>query len=537
MNKDNMVNVAIWVGHSKPPMKAFFKPLIQLFNELGKSGVTLKTPLGNINFKFQPLFGIFDLIAKALILNMNQFNGVNGCPTCLHPGVHHGSRYYLPDNNTYALRTNESVKEAAKRAENDKCVVSGIKGVSILTEVVDLVDGVPIDYMHCVLEGVAKWLTEKWFSSVNHNSAWYIGTNIKAVDMVLLGQRPPHDFSRAPRSLEKHRKYWKASEFRNWLLYYSLPILKSILPPLYWHHYALLVCAMHILLQSELTEIKIEAAEQMLKDYYILLPELYGLKSCTLNAHCLTHLTTFVRLWGPLWTHSLFGFESMNGHITSMVHSKYKVAEQLSFSVDVCHTIGELADHLSQVENQHTLDFIAPLSSTISHKRNMIMITPGIYSIGNLKSACFSREEVGAIQKLTSIPSTVIKTFHKLYIHGTTLYSGGKRDSSICCYNSDGTKNYGTIDKFCFSPPLVILKPFKKASSSLLNSVGNPCRANLRQYADIDLLSAFFIQVSNDYLPIRAVPISSLSCKCVRISCNHSPHSYIVHIPNNYEHH
>ena len=140
------------------------------------------------------------------------------------------------------------------------------------------------------------------------------------VDSELLNQCPPHEFSHAPRSIEKHRKFWKASEFRNWL-FYSLPLLAGILPPLYLHHHALLVCTMHILLQDKLSESKIKTAEVMLMDYHKLLPELYGEKSCAFNAHSLIHLPKYVRFWGPLWTHSAFGFES-NGYLTSIPSSR-----------------------------------------------------------------------------------------------------------------------------------------------------------------------------------------------------------------------
>ena len=36
--------------------------------------------------------------AKAAVLNMKQFNGHYGCPTCLHPGerLANGSGVYLP---------------------------------------------------------------------------------------------------------------------------------------------------------------------------------------------------------------------------------------------------------------------------------------------------------------------------------------------------------------------------------------------------------------------------------------------------------
>ena len=81
---------------------------------------------------------------------------------------------------------------------------------------------------------------------------------------------------------------------------------------LYFHHFALLVCAMHILLQKELNDSLVRAAQSMLDDFYFLCPELYGDRICVLNVHLLSHMANFVHLWGPLWTHSAFGFESMD---------------------------------------------------------------------------------------------------------------------------------------------------------------------------------------------------------------------------------
>ena len=142
-----------------------------------------------------------------------------------------------------------------------------------MTKLVNLVDGTPIDYMHCVLEGVTKRLLEVCVTSTRRYG--YIGRFVNKIDTNLLKQRPPHDFSRFSRSIKKHRKFWKASEFRNLLLYYSLPLLMNVLPPLYLHHFSLLVCAMHILLQSQITEVQIQAAGEMLLSFHELIPELY----------------------------------------------------------------------------------------------------------------------------------------------------------------------------------------------------------------------------------------------------------------------
>lgn len=184
-------------------------------------------------------------------MNMIQYNGKYGCPLCLHPGVRVGCVQTYPPG-SYAKRTVDSIKLAANKAERESAIIDGIKGNSILSKIVDLPFGAPIDYMHCVLEGVVKRLMDQWITSTF--KPYYINKQkLKRIDESLVNQCPPHDFSRAPRSIEKHRKFWKASEYRHWLLFYSLPLLASILPPLYKHHFALLVGALHIFLQKKVS--------------------------------------------------------------------------------------------------------------------------------------------------------------------------------------------------------------------------------------------------------------------------------------------
>ena len=115
----------------------------------------------------------------------------------------------------------------------------------------------------------------------------------------------------------------------------------------------------------------------MLTAFYELPPELYGATSCPLNSHLLVHLADYVRLWGPLWTHSAFGFESINGHINSMIHSKHRIADQLVFCIDVSNTLNTIVDKLVFQESEQTLDFLDP---SPVRRKNMSELTPGTYS-------------------------------------------------------------------------------------------------------------------------------------------------------------
>ena len=75
---------------------------------------------------------------------------------------------------------------------------------------------------------------------------------------------------------------------------------------------------------------------------------------CVLNIHLLSHMANFVHLWG---THSTFDFESMNGHIKSIIYSGHKIADQLAFSLDIATNAGILTDRLHDVEDERTLSF------------------------------------------------------------------------------------------------------------------------------------------------------------------------------------
>lgn len=538
MNRDNIVTIAVWVG-SKPPMKVLFEPLQEALARLSEpNGLTIALPEGPKSFTLTLLFGVFDLIAKAPALNMHQHNGRNGCSVCLHPGESFSRRRVYAAGVNYAGRSHEMFIADATKASTDGTVVNGIKGSSPLTDLVNLCDGVPVDYMHCVLEGVTKRLLEVWVKSTD--SAAYIGPSMRQVDIALLMQHPPHDFSRPPRSIIKHRKYWKASEFRNWLLYYSLPLLSDVLPPLFVHHHALLVCSIHILLQDKLKEVQIQVAEDMLTAYYELFPELYGKINCTLNSHLLIHLPKYVRLWGPLWTHSAFGFESVNGFITSMIHSKFKLGDQLLYSLDVSDTLAVLTSRLKEVESEETLEF---LNMKASHHRNMSQLFPGTYSVGNFASS-LSQQESQLLVQVFGNQSLEERSFYRLY-HNDTLYHStqygkkdGKRNSTICCYKEKGVQKFGVIRKFVScsqSINVALITPFKTADISLLKRLGISNRSVLQSYAEADLLSAFIIPVEKNVLPLCAVPLSDLLCKCIYVTCSNI--DCVIKIPNNFEHH
>ncbi len=87
--KRNIITCMFWFAKSKPQMSLFLNHFKEILHKINTTGLVVKMPTCTKTFSLKPLFGVFDLVAKAPILNMNQFNGKNGCPSCLHPAQVH----------------------------------------------------------------------------------------------------------------------------------------------------------------------------------------------------------------------------------------------------------------------------------------------------------------------------------------------------------------------------------------------------------------------------------------------------------------
>jgi len=141
----------------------------------------------------------------------------------------------------------------------------GVKGASILCciPLFDIVQGFVPNYVHSMLLGVVRQFVEYWLHSSRSNRPYYIGSRIEEIDLKLLSIKPPIEIRRLPRSLST-RKYWKASEYRSFLLFYSFIMLQGVLPNRYLKHWLLLVNAATILIDSQITRNDLEYANTCL---------------------------------------------------------------------------------------------------------------------------------------------------------------------------------------------------------------------------------------------------------------------------------
>lgn len=116
-------------------------------------------------------------------------------------------------------------------------------------------------------------------------------------------------------------KYWKASVFRTWVFFYSLPILCDILDEKYFHHFASFAVRILSFLHRLYYTWRFGKKVKILLSYFVhLFSLMYGEKYVTLNMHSLLHLPECVEDVGPLWLYKYMKKQMVCSPNFSMEH-------------------------------------------------------------------------------------------------------------------------------------------------------------------------------------------------------------------------
>lgn len=209
------------------------KPFIKELNDLSANCFQCTPPGFNdsITIKVHTLVSPVDSVERCALQNIHQYNGKYGCSFCLHPGevvpVGKGYSRVYPVGE-YANRTHKNHVKIASKAEERNMVIKGVEGVSwvLLIPNFNIIKGFSPEYMHCVLLGVVRLFLMTWFDPQFNNKLYYLGRKKQTFDNRMKQILPPCEITRTPQSVDNLCK-WKASEFKNFLTYYSLPVLKN----------------------------------------------------------------------------------------------------------------------------------------------------------------------------------------------------------------------------------------------------------------------------------------------------------------------
>lgn len=303
--------VGIFHGKSSKPgsVFTFFKAFITEIKSLFSYGMDINGK----KFLFSIGQIICDAPAKAFLLNVKNFNAYHSCNSCIEEGTYSNRRVCFVGIDA-PLRTNESFR--LKKDEHYH------KGPSPFEELsIDITSVVVLEYMHNVCQGVMKRLLQFWKSG--QKPVRFLNTYVEhqiSNELVNLHPHLPSEFNRLTRSIDE-LEFWKATEYRTFLLYTGPILLKGRIKSSLYQHFLLLHSAIKILISNEtylsLNDVANDLLRQFVKDY----PDLYGEEYVTYNVHGLIHITNFVKIHGPLDKFSAFKFENYLQIIKKTVHS------------------------------------------------------------------------------------------------------------------------------------------------------------------------------------------------------------------------
>lgn len=128
------------------------------------------------------------------------------------------------------------------------------------------------------------------------------------ISLKRLNLQKPKEIHRAVRGVDS-LKFWKGTEFRSFMLYYGIVVLKELLPSEVYSHFLLLSCAVRICYSnaySSYRPISKVSFDKYIEEYI----NIYGIHSIGSNIHNLSHIFDDVEQFGSLIDISTYPFEN-----------------------------------------------------------------------------------------------------------------------------------------------------------------------------------------------------------------------------------
>ena len=186
------------------------------------------------------------------------------------------------------------------------------------------------------------------------------------------------------------------------------------------------------------------------------------MQACTAKMHSLSHITKFVEFWGPLWTHSLFGFENFNGHLRKLFHGTRQVLDQLVFSVKAEQSLFFQTKKLKN-ESEATTQFFSKYirfhgsTAKLEGKCKRVVLPRKIHQAIEDYAGKRLTNYHQIVSRLRRNPSSVIHSEYfakKLRVH----------DSSVCCFRDiTGEVGFARILVFESTYSIAIAIPYVTA--------------------------------------------------------------------------
>lgn len=357
LRMQNLLIGGLWFGNDHPIMDLFISSIVKQLDNMS-NGFQLKIHGNVLDFQAYVIAACVDSGARGSVQGIATHSGYFSCNWCLIPGLHDGDKVVFPITiPTPELRTNAQLFEDSKKALTLRVPASlspfekaelthGAKFVCeffrLQSKSFDCVHGFVVDELHALDHGVARQCMRIW--SDTESEHYYI-TPAKEIilDSYVDMLKPPIEVRKFPRKISD-RVNWTGREYANWILLFSIPMLKNILPRSQFESWVWFVQAIYILSRKKITDANLKTAEALLVKFIQKFQDDYSHLNMSFNVHLVLHACLTVKNWGPLWAvSSAYAFEAGNGDVKKLLHSAHGVPNQVcrNLSHRICRSLLE----------------------------------------------------------------------------------------------------------------------------------------------------------------------------------------------------
>lgn len=341
--------LGIYKGRRKPKnAEMFLKCFTTEINNLINMGLFYNSK----KYKVKIRVAIFDIPAQAFFLGHKGHNSKRPCSRCMVLGVKFNKTMCYTGIN-HLPRTDssyESIKDKTHHKIKSPLLQMGMSPCY----------QVPLDDMHLVHSGVERKLliattTNKYESKLPDHDINTISRRIQHI-----AKYCPREFSRLPESLGFLKDY-KATQYRQFLLYFGVVVFYDIFEENRYLHYALFSAAIRSLSVKKASLEHLEFARIAIEKFILAAEHIYSKNFMSYNVHALQHVVDDVKRYGFLENYSAFPYENNMAFFRKYYHkpgtpleqifNRLKEREALGLDTDV---IIPKSDNYCRLFNEHS---------------------------------------------------------------------------------------------------------------------------------------------------------------------------------------
>lgn len=322
VGSEEVICIGTFYGNEKPQnVNNYLNRFVEEFIEIHETGLLFNGRIYKLHIRAISA----DAPARAFLLNIHTHSGYSSCHKCHIRGKYILNRVTFPPS-LVAART-----DAEYRNKTDFKHHLTLNSIEVEKLPIDCIKSFVVDYMHVALEGVLKQLMMQWIF-IRKKSYSLRKSKIESLSnsISFIAYQLPHEFSRTPRSLQYLKRY-KATEFRQ-LLLYTLPVLTyDILEKPIYNHFLKFHCALRILCSKNFYSVYGELANELIQFFIEEFNEIYDDHQYSFNLHSLLHLYEDVIYFkSPLDSFSCFKFENFLQILKKIVKSGNNPLQQIN---------------------------------------------------------------------------------------------------------------------------------------------------------------------------------------------------------------